>query len=68
MKLALPMVLTQVGQIAMTTTDLAFIGRISTEALAAAALAGRIYLVSFTFGAGVLAAIAPFGGTGVWGG
>lgn len=56
-KLALPMVLTQVGQIAMMTTDLIFIGRIGAEALAAAALAGRIYLVSFIFG-GVLVPIA----------
>lgn len=58
-KLALPIVLTQVGQIAMMTTDLAFIGRIGAEALAAAALAGRVYLVSFTFGLGLLGAIAP---------
>ncbi|MCK1718215.1 MATE family efflux transporter [Bradyrhizobium sp. 141] len=58
-KLALPMVLTQVGQIAMMTTDLAFIGRISAEALAAAALAGRIYFISVTFGVGLLSAIAP---------
>ncbi|MCA1378925.1 MULTISPECIES: MATE family efflux transporter [unclassified Bradyrhizobium] len=58
-KLAWPMVLTQVGQIAMMTTDLAFIGRISTEALAAAALAGRFYLISVTFGVGLLSAIAP---------
>ncbi|WP_376707271.1 MATE family efflux transporter [Bradyrhizobium vignae] len=58
-KLAWPMVLTQVGQIAMMTTDLAFIGRISAEALAAAALAGRFYLISVTFGVGLLSAIAP---------
>lgn len=58
-KLAWPMVLTQVGQIAMMTTDLAFNGRISTEALAAAALAGRFYLISITFGVGLLSAIAP---------
>ncbi|MGY4281480.1 Na+-driven multidrug efflux pump [Bradyrhizobium sp. LM2.7] len=58
-KLALPMVLTQVAQVAMMTTDLAFIGRISTEALAAAALAGRLYLISVTFGVGLLSAIAP---------
>lgn len=51
-KLAWPMVLTQVGQIAMMSTDLALIGRISAEALAAAALAGRFYLISFAFGAG----------------
>ncbi|KRP85908.1 MATE family efflux transporter [Bradyrhizobium yuanmingense] len=58
-KLAWPMVLTQVGQVAMMATDLAFIGRISTEALAAAALAGRFYVISVTFGVGLLSAIAP---------
>lgn len=58
-KLALPMALTQVGQIAMMTTDLVIIGRLSPEALAAVALASRVYLVSFTFGMGLLAAIAP---------
>ncbi|OSI75599.1 MATE family efflux transporter [Bradyrhizobium canariense] len=57
--LALPMVLTQFGQLAMTTTDLAFIGRMGPDPLAAAALAGRVYLVSFTFGAGLLAPIGP---------
>lgn len=58
-KLASPMVLTQVGQIALMTTDLAFIGRIDVEAIAAAALASRIYLVSFTISVGLLAAIIP---------
>lgn len=54
---AFPMVLTQIGQIAMMTTDLAFIGRMGVESLAAAALAGRVYLVSFIFGVGLLAAM-----------
>ncbi|MEZ2146408.1 MATE family efflux transporter [Bradyrhizobium sp. DN5] len=58
-KLAWPMVLTQLGQIAMMTTNLAFLGRISTEAVAAVALAGRIYLTSITFGVGLLVAIIP---------
>ncbi|WP_235976726.1 MATE family efflux transporter [Bradyrhizobium archetypum] len=58
-KLAFPMVLTQVAQVAMMTTDLAFIGRIGIEAFAAAALAVRVYLVSFIFGVGLLAPIAP---------
>ncbi|WP_247547947.1 MULTISPECIES: MATE family efflux transporter [unclassified Bradyrhizobium] len=39
--------------------DIAFIGHIGPEALAAAALAVTLYLVSFTFGAGLLAPIAP---------
>ncbi|WP_439367430.1 MATE family efflux transporter [Bradyrhizobium sp. DASA03005] len=58
-KLVSPMVVTQLGQIVMLTTDLALIGRIGVDALAAAALAGRIYFVSITFAAGPLAAIAP---------
>lgn len=58
-KLALPMIVTQVGQITMMATDIGFIGRIGDEALAAAALAGRIYLISFSFGAGLLAPIVP---------
>ncbi|RZN06380.1 MATE family efflux transporter [Bradyrhizobium genosp. SA-3] len=56
-KLALPMVLVQLGQIAMMMTDVAFIGQMGDEALAATALAGRVYLVSFTFGAGLVAPI-----------
>jgi len=59
-KLALPMVLTQLGQVAMMTTDLAFIGRIGVEAVAAAALAVKVYFVSITFGMGLLAASATF--------
>lgn len=58
-KLAFPMVLAQLGQITMMTTDLALIGRMGAEALAAAALAGKIYCVGVTFGMGLLAAIGP---------
>jgi multidrug resistance protein, MATE family len=58
-KLAWPMALTQLGQIAMMTTDLAFIGRLGNEAVAAAALAGTVYFVSFTFGMGLVSAVAP---------
>ncbi|EIG61161.1 MATE family efflux transporter [Bradyrhizobium sp. WSM1253] len=59
-KLALPMVLGQLGQIAMMATDLVLIARIGIDELAAAALASRIYLVVITLGMGLLAAIAPF--------
>jgi MATE family multidrug resistance protein len=58
-KLALPIALTQLGQIAMMATDLAFIGRLGNEAVAAAALAGTIYFVSFTFGMGLVSAVSP---------
>ena len=58
-RLALPMALTQLSQIAMMTTDLAFIGRLGGQAVAAAALAGTVYFVSFTFGMGLTSAVAP---------
>ena len=59
LKLAAPMALTQLGQIAMMTTDLAFIGRLGDDAVGAAALAGTVYFVSFTFGMGLVSAVAP---------
>jgi MATE family multidrug resistance protein len=59
LRLAAPMALTQLSQIAMTTTDLAFIGRLGGETIAAAALSGTIYFVSFTFGMGLMSAVAP---------
>ena len=59
LKLAAPIALTQLGQIAMMTTDLAFIGRLGEDAVAAAALAGTVYFVSFTFGMGLMSAVAP---------
>jgi MATE family multidrug resistance protein len=59
LRLAAPMALTQLSHQAMMTTDLAFIGRFGSEAVAAAALGGAVYFVSFTFGMGVLSAVAP---------
>src|ERR1700712_842506 len=61
LKLAIPIVLTQLGQIAMMTTDLALIGRLGDEAMAAAALASTVFFVSFTFGRGLVPAVAPLG-------
>jgi MATE family multidrug resistance protein len=59
LRLAVPMALTQLGQIAMMTTDLAFIGRLGNEAVAAAALTGTVYFISFTIGMGLVSAVAP---------
>src|ERR1700716_4467356 len=59
LKLAVPIALTQLGQIAMMTTDLALVGRLGDEAVAAAALAHTVYFVSFTFGMGLVSAVAP---------
>src|SRR5476649_1091645 len=59
LKLAVPLALTQLGQIAMMTTDLAFIGRLGDAAVAAAALAHTVFFVTFTFGMGLVSAVAP---------
>ncbi|MDA9409158.1 MATE family efflux transporter [Bradyrhizobium sp. CCBAU 45384] len=59
LRLAVPMMLTQLGQIAMITSDLALIGRLGEDAVAAAALAHTVYFVSFTFGLGLMAAVSP---------
>ena len=59
LKLAVPLALTQLGQIAMMTTDLAFIGRLGDGAVAAAALAHTIFFVSFTVGMGLVSAVSP---------
>src|SRR5258708_14239385 len=59
LKLAVPIALTQLGQIAMMTTDLALIGRLGDAAVAAAALAHTVFFFSFTFGMGLWSAVAP---------
>src|ERR1700710_1316927 len=59
LKLALPIALTQLGQIAMMTTDLALIGRLGDQAVAAAALASSVFFITFTFGMGLVSAVAP---------
>ena len=59
LRLAVPMMLTQLGQIAMMTTDLVLIGRLGEDAVAAAALAHTVYFINFTFGLGLVAAVSP---------
>lgn len=59
LKLAIPIALTQLGQIAMMTTDLALIGRLGEQAVAAAALAHIVFWVGFTLGMGLVSAVAP---------
>src|SRR5215831_4390682 len=58
-KLAVPLALTQLGQIAMMTIDLALIGRLGNTAVAAAALAHGVLFTTFMFGLGLVAAVAP---------
>ena len=57
-KLAWPMALTQLGQIAMMTTDLALIGRLGEAAIASVGLAHLILFLGFVFGMGLVSAVA----------
>src|SRR5467141_737120 len=59
LKLAWPMALTQLGQIAMMTTDLALIGRLGSDAIAAVGLAHLILFIGFVLGMGPVSAVAP---------
>jgi MATE family multidrug resistance protein len=63
-RLALPIALTQLGQIAMMTTDLALVGRLGDTALAASALAQTILFAAFVLGMGLVAAVAPLAAQG----
>ena len=58
-QLAMPIALTQLGQIAMMTTDLALIGRLGDTAVAAASLAHTVFFVAFVIGMGLVSAVAP---------
>jgi MATE family multidrug resistance protein len=58
-KLALPIALTQLGQIAMMTSDLALIGRLGDREVAAAALAHTVLFMVFVLGMGIVSAVAP---------
>lgn len=57
--LAWPIVLTNLAQTAMPTTDVILIGRLGPESLAAAALGTNLYFAFLFFGMGVVTATAP---------
>ena len=58
-RLAWPIALTQLGQIAMMTTDLALIGQLGADAVAAVGLAHLILFCGFVLGMGPVSAVAP---------
>ncbi|MEO0673142.1 MAG: MATE family efflux transporter, partial [Pseudomonadota bacterium] len=58
-RLAVPLALTQIGQVVMFTTDLMFIGRLGDSYLAAGALAHTILFAAFVLGMGLMSAVAP---------
>ena len=54
-----PLVLTNLAQIALTTTDVIVLGRVGPAALAAATLGVNLYLAILIFGIGVVTATSP---------
>jgi MATE family multidrug resistance protein len=59
LKLAIPLVLTQAGQMTVLLVDTAMVGHVGTTALAAAAFANNIYIVIMLFGLGIFLGITP---------
>lgn len=59
LSLAAPIILTNIAQTAMPTTDVILIGRLGPEALAAAALGTNLYFAFLFFGIGIVTATAP---------
>jgi MATE family multidrug resistance protein len=57
--LSVPIVLTNVGQVAIQTTDVVMIGWLGTDALAASVLGVNVMFVLLLFAIGVVAATAP---------
>lgn len=57
--LAWPMILTNLGQTAMTATDVMMMGRLGPEALAAGTLGANLYFAPMMFGLGLILAVSP---------
>jgi MATE family multidrug resistance protein len=59
MKLAGPLALTQLAQMAIMTTDVIMLGHLSTQALASAALGNTVFFFTWLIGCGPVAAVSP---------
>ncbi|MFN4283962.1 MAG: MATE family efflux transporter [Alphaproteobacteria bacterium] len=57
--LGVPLALSQLGQIAIHTTDVVMLGWLSPQALAASGLSTNLFFVLFLFGLGVVSAVSP---------
>jgi MATE family multidrug resistance protein len=57
--LSVPIILTNIGQVAIQTTDVVMIGRLGPDALAASVLGVNVMFVLLLFAIGVVAATAP---------
>jgi multidrug resistance protein, MATE family len=58
-KLAGPLALTQLAQMAIMTTDVIMLGHLSTQALASAALGNTVFFFTWLIGCGPVAAVSP---------
>ncbi len=58
-KLALPVVFTQIAQMAIMTTDVVMVGHLGVGAIASAALGNIVFIFTWLFGIGPVSAIAP---------
>lgn len=59
LRIAAPLALTQLGQIAITTTDILVLGHLGARELAAASLGNALYWPCFLFGMGLASATSP---------
>jgi len=57
--LALPMIVGQVGQLSMSLADNIMVGRVGTDALAAAAIGNILFILIMVIGSGISMAITP---------
>src|SRR5918997_611826 len=57
--LSWPMILTNLAQMALTTTDVVMMGWLGPDALAAGALGSNLYFAFMIFGIGLETAVAP---------
>ena len=57
--LAWPMILTNLGQTAMTATDVMMMGRLGASSLAAGTLGANLYFAPMIFGLGLVLAVVP---------
>jgi multidrug resistance protein, MATE family len=58
-RLAAPLAVTQLAQMAVLTTDVVLLGRLSTHALAAAAVGNVVYYFAWLLGSGPAMAVSP---------
>ena len=62
LRLALPVVMSQIGQVTVQLVDIMMVGHVGTAELAAAAYANNIFMIGMLFGMGITYGITPMVG------